>query len=318
MMWREHLLIGLRAPKLPRPPPTAARPEAHRPKASPPPPRPGPRQMLLPLLSLLLLGSSAAHGATAPTAGVEIAPGVHMPFISDGIILDASGGEVKGLDLFFQLGGRGVDTAWSYRNQPNVGKAVRQASVNRSEVFLTTKIECMGTADAAYGAIERDLRQLGLKQIDLVLIHAPYKGYGEPYSNCSKGPAGAAARRATWKGMERAVRAGLTRAIGLSNFDVEYMTEIMAGAEIPPAVNQCCLCVGYRQVLEIAYAKKHGITYEAYSPLGGKDIGGTSVLDYPQLKAIAKAVSPLSPPGPATAAVCVGRQLCSTGACCAD
>ena len=81
-------------------------------------------------------------------------------------------------------------------------------------------------------------RQLGLKQIDLVLIHAPFHGYGEPYSNCSKGPAGAAARRATWKGMERAVKDGLTRAIGLSNFDVEYMTEIMAGAEIPPAVNQ--------------------------------------------------------------------------------
>ena len=71
-----------------------------------------------------------------------------------------------------------------------------------------------------------------------MLIHAPYRGYGEPYSNCSKGPAGAAARQATWKGMEKAVHDGLTRAIGLSNFDVEYMTEIMAGAKILPAVNQ--------------------------------------------------------------------------------
>ena len=81
-------------------------------------------------------------------------------------------------------------------------------------------------------------RLLGLKQIDLVIIHAPYHGYGEPYSNCSKGPAGAAARRATWRGMEKAVKDGLTRTIGLSNFDVEYMNEIMEGAEIPPAVNQ--------------------------------------------------------------------------------
>jgi diketogulonate reductase-like aldo/keto reductase len=92
-------------------------------------------------------------------------------------------------------------------------------------------------------------RQLGLKQIDLVLIHAPYHGYGEPYSNCSKGPAGAAARRATWKGMEKAVNDGLTRAIGLSNFNVEYMTEIMAGAEIPPAVNQVCFVFAYFSVL---------------------------------------------------------------------
>ena len=52
-----------------------------------------------------------------------------------------------------------------------------------------------------------------------MLIHAPYKGFGEPYSNCSQGPAGAQARQASWAGMEQAVKAGLTRAIGLSNFN---------------------------------------------------------------------------------------------------
>jgi diketogulonate reductase-like aldo/keto reductase len=133
-----------------------------------------------------------------------------------------------GLDDFIALGGRGIDTAWSYRNQPSVGRAVRNASVPRSELFLTTKIECMGTAEAAYAAIELDLKQLGLDHVDLVLIHAPYKAFGEPYSNCSEGPAGAAARRATWKGMERAVRANLTRAIGVSNFDVECVTNTHA------------------------------------------------------------------------------------------
>ena len=98
--------------------------------------------------------------STSPST-IEIAPGVKMPFVSDGIILDARAnhtGEVKGLDLFFRLGGRGVDTAWSYHNQPLVGLAVREASVPRNEIFLTTKIECMGTAEAAYAAIERDLR----------------------------------------------------------------------------------------------------------------------------------------------------------------
>ena len=225
--------------------------------------------MVTRLLSVGLLLSLAEAAEDATT--LEIAPGVRMPFVSDGIILDAQAnhtGEVKGLDLFVKLGGRGVDTAWSYHNQPAVGKAIREASVAREEIFLTTKIECMGTAEAAYAAIELDLRcaaasvsgaclpqpasqrppltslvwsfcrLLGLKQIDLVIIHAPYHGYGEPYSNCSKGPAGAAARRATWRGMEKAVKDGLTRTIGLSNFDVEYMNEIMEGAEIPPAVNQ--------------------------------------------------------------------------------
>jgi hypothetical protein len=206
--------------------------------------------------------------------------------------------------------------------------------------------------------------QLGLKQIDLVLIHAPYHGYAEPYSNCSKGPAGAAARQATWRGMEKAVKDGLTRAIGLSNFDVEYMSEIMDGAEIPPAVNQvgpCSLSLWHTHtclallcpalscfVLHLnlcdacsavcvsatsrtplspsrsttaSHTKQYALSMPVltaprllrrvlastnsaaaasrvcmcvcvlqYSPLGGKDIGGTSVLDYPQLKGIAKAV----------------------------
>ena len=114
--------------------------------------------MVTRLLSVALLSlAEAAEDATT----LEIAPGVRMPFVSDGIILDVMAnhtGEVKGLDLFVKLGGRGVDTAWSYHNQPAVGKAIREASVAREEIFLTTKIECMGTAEAAYAAIELDLR----------------------------------------------------------------------------------------------------------------------------------------------------------------
>ena len=111
--------------------------------------------------------------AVEPTT-IEIAPGVRMPYVSDGVIFDtnattnATKREVDGLELFFSLGGRGIDTAWSYFNQPAVGAAVReQQSVPRQEVFVTTKIECMGTADAAYGAIHRDLVLLGLDYVDL-------------------------------------------------------------------------------------------------------------------------------------------------------
>jgi diketogulonate reductase-like aldo/keto reductase len=73
----------------------------------------------------------------------------------------------------------------------------------------------------------------------------------------------------------------------VSNFNVEYLTEIMDGATIKPAVDQCCHSVGNSDRETIAFAKKSGITYQAYSPLGASDIGGTSILDYPQLKAIA-------------------------------
>ncbi len=178
------------------------------------------------------------------------------------------------------LGGRGIDTAWSYFNQPAVGAAVReQHSAPRKDVFLTTKIECMGTADAAYAAIERDLKLLGLEYVDLVLIHAPYKGFGEPYSNCSRGPAGARARQDTWRGMERAVRDGLTRAIGLSNFNGSAVDELMrAGVAVKPAINQCGFSIGGhaasmsawgRDDPTVAKCREENITYSAYSPLGG-------------------------------------------------
>ena len=77
---------------------------------------------------------------------------------------------------FLKLGGRGVDTAFSYFNQEAVGQAVREQSiVPRKDIFLTTKIECMGTAELALDAIKWDLSRLGLSYVDLLLIHAPFK-----------------------------------------------------------------------------------------------------------------------------------------------
>ena len=83
------------------------------------------------------------------------------------------------------------------------------------------------------------------------------------------------------------MRDGLTRAIGLSNFNVSDMSEVMQVATIPPAINQCCMCVGNLDATAIAYAREQGITFQAYSPLGGADIGGKSILAIPQLKRIA-------------------------------
>jgi diketogulonate reductase-like aldo/keto reductase len=247
------------------------------------------------MLSYLLHTSLVASAFAAEATTVEVAPGIFLPYVSDGVIFDTANSslplpseEIKGLELFLSLGGRGVDTAWSYFNQKSVGEAIREErSASRNEIFLTTKIECMGTAESAYAAIQRDLNKLNLSYVDMVLIHAPYKAFGEPYSNCTEGAAGVAARQATWKGMEKAVKDGLTRGIGVSNFNATYLAQILQGAEIPPAVNQCCLSVGNSDNATIEFSKAQGITYQAWSPLGGKDIGGISVLDFPELKAVA-------------------------------
>ena len=117
----------------------------------------------------------------APT--VEIAPGVQMPMISDGYDFGSQTNSTTNYTSWLALGGRGIDTAWSYFNQRAVGQSLRgQSIVPRKELFVTTKIECMGSKHSTVKAGEHDLSLLGMDYVDLLLIHAPYQAWGEPYS----------------------------------------------------------------------------------------------------------------------------------------
>ena len=161
----------------------------------------------MPVFPLLL----AAHVATPPT--LEIAPGVHMPWLSNGAIgFPGHAFEQAGLEAWLEAGGRGVDTAQCYENQAQVGYALGNTSVPRAEIFLTSKIPCVGTAALAMEFIRSDLAQLGQSQVDLMLIHAP--GGAKDNSGCSGVCNSAAERRATWQGLEQAMHLNLTRAIG--------------------------------------------------------------------------------------------------------
>ena len=168
---------------------------------------------------------------------IRIAPGVYMPAVSNGAIVlgtDDSGSnvETQALSTFFANGGRGVDTAWNYNNQVAVGWAVNNASATvRSALFVTTKIPCVGSAQAALNFIQDDLGKLNVTSVDLVLIHSP--GYGQApqgqpagcwgfprkgHSGPTNPPAvccaNAAELQATWRGLEIAHARNLTRAIG--------------------------------------------------------------------------------------------------------
>ena len=149
---------------------------------------------------------------------------------------------------------------------------VRESGLNRSEIFITTKIYCAGNASGAVAAIESDLQQLGLPQVDLVLIHRPtaYPGHPEQCQN-------AAQRAATWQGLEQALKAGKTRAIGVSNFNDTELGALLETAKVPPAVNQCQLSVGSHDDATIDFCRAHGITYEAYSPLRGNEMSQQAV-----------------------------------------
>jgi 2,5-diketo-D-gluconate reductase A len=158
-----------------------------------------------------------------------------------------------------ELGYRHIDTAQAYGNEESVGRALRESGVPRDEVFITTKF-WPGSRDPVAEA-ERSLSRLGIDFVDLYLIHWPQGG-----------PTWA------WPGMEQAREKGYTHSIGVSNFDVRELDEVIAKATFPPVVDQVQFSpFEYRRKLLDA-AGERAIAVEAYSPLGtGRHLGNQTV-----------------------------------------
>ena len=228
-----------------------------------------------------------------PAGGtITIAPGVDMPIISNGYSpFTANNATTAALEEWFRVGGRSVDTAFEYSNEPWVGDAVRAAvagGLPRKEIFVITKIKCQGTTEGALALVREDLKRLQLDYVDLVIIHGP--GFVDPQSGGSRQCDGwhfnpdwkdkgccktVEDLQATYRGLELAVAQNLSRAIGVSNFQTKQLEAIAANATIPPAVNQMQMYVGCSTAwcmtnnATIATGKKHGTVFQAYSPLGG-------------------------------------------------
>jgi diketogulonate reductase-like aldo/keto reductase len=148
-----------------------------------------------------------------------------------------------------ELGYRHIDTAQAYGNEASVGRALRDSGVPREEVFVTTKF--YPAREDPEAEAQRSLERLGIDQVDLYIIHWPQGG-----------PTWA------WPGMERAREAGYARSIGVSNFSVGELDELLAIAETPPVVNQVQFSpFKYRRALLDA-CEERAIALEAYSPLG--------------------------------------------------
>ena len=166
---------------------------------------------------------------------------------------------VNAVRCALEIGYRHIDTAQAYGNEESVGRALRESGVPREDVFITTKF-WPGSKDPVAEA-ERSLSRLGLDYLDLYLVHWPQGG-----------PTWA------WTGMERAHEKGYTRSIGLSNFDVREMDQVIAAAKVAPVVNQVQFSpFEYRRKL-LEAAGNRGIVVEAYSPLGtGRHLGNRNV-----------------------------------------
>ena len=164
-----------------------------------------------------------------------------------------------------EVGYRRIDTAALYGNETEVGQGIRAAGIDRSEVFVTTKIwnDRQGY-DESIRAINESLGRLDLEYIDLLLIHWPCPAK-DLYLD-------------TWKAFEKVYDQGLVKNIGVSNFQPNHLDRLVAAAEIKPVVNQVELHPFFQQSEVRAANERHGVLTEAWSPLARAGHNNNDVL----------------------------------------
>ncbi|HEX5403367.1 MAG TPA: aldo/keto reductase [Pseudonocardiaceae bacterium] len=187
---------------------------------------------------------------TADGQAHELADGSRIPMLGLGVWQVPDGPEcVNAVRWALEAGYRHIDTAQAYGNEASVGQALRESGVPREDVHITTKFH-PGRRDPAAEA-EVSLRRLGVEQVDLYIVHWPQGG-----------PTWA------WPGMEQARERGFARSIGVSNFSVRDMDDVLGVATVAPAVNQVQFSVlKYRRALLDA-CRTRDVALAAYSPLG--------------------------------------------------
>lgn len=154
-----------------------------------------------------------------------------------------------------------IDTAAGYGNEESVGRAIKDSGVKREEIFVTSKLEShIKTYDETLKAFEETMENLGFEYLDLYLIHAPWP-WSEMGKNCDEGNVEA------FKAMEKLYKDGRIRAIGVSNFSISDIQNILDNCEVTPAVNQIGYFIGLDNDDLQAFCESKGIQIVAYSPL---------------------------------------------------
>ena len=162
-----------------------------------------------------------------------------------------------------KYGYRHIDTAQAYGNEEGVGRGIRESGLNRDEIYVTTKVMAeIKSYDIAKKSIDDSLKRLGLDYVDLILIHCP-QPWAEHY-----GPNRYFKENIeVWKALEEAYKEGKTKAIGISNFEIDDTENILNNCEIKPMVNQVACYIGDTPMELINFCKEKGIVFESYSPI---------------------------------------------------
>lgn len=180
--------------------------------------------------------------------------GVKMPWFGLGVYKTSEGQEViQAVKAAIKAGYRSIDTAAFYKNEEGVGQAIKEAEVPREELFITTKVWNTNQGyESTLAAFNESLKKLDLDYIDLYLVHWPVK---DKYKD-------------TWKALETLYKEGKVRAIGVCNFQIHHLEDLLADAEIAPMVNQVECHPRLTQKDLLSYCQEHHIQLEAWSPLG--------------------------------------------------
>jgi len=212
---------------------------------------------------------------------VTLNNGVDLPALGLGVFQTPPDETRAAVETALADGYRHVDTAAAYGNEPQVGEALRNSGLNRSEVFLETKI---WISDYGYGktlhGFQKSARKLDVDQIDLLILHQAL-------------PSAFDKTLEAYRALETLLADGMVRAIGVSNFMVEHLTRLLDRATLVPAVNQIEVHPYFAQQEVQDFDAEHGILTQAWSPIGGitfyRDGSHGSTLDDPVIASIAEA-----------------------------
>ena len=162
-----------------------------------------------------------------------------------------------------KIGYRHIDTAQAYGNERGVGVGIKTCGIPREELFVTSKVAAEAkTYDAAAKSIDETLDKMGLPYIDLMLIHSP-----QPWAEWRDNKRYFEENIQVWKALEDAYKAGKVKAIGVSNFLIDDLENLLANCKIKPMVNQLLIHIGNTPSALIEFCKEQDIVVEAYSPI---------------------------------------------------
>ena len=203
------------------------------------------------------------HNVLTLNNGIEIPQlGLGTWFIRDDIVADAIKEAVN-------IGYRHFDTAQAYGNERGVGEGIRNCGIPRDEIFVTSKVAAEHkTYDEAMAGIDETIKKIGLDYLDMMIIHSP-----QPWEKVNQSEDRYVnGNREAWKALEDSYKAGKLKAIGLSNFRIGDIENILEVCEIKPMVNQILLHISNTPLELVDYCQGKDIIVEAYSPIAHGEI----------------------------------------------